>query len=152
MSSQQHQRIKQPSVEDEVDLNMCIPGLGENKIRPRVLGSSFFGYVADAYSPRTPCLPSERLMESPVTIPIYASNNGNLKSRYSFSRKYRLWKKLSSSHQNLKKMTSLETNLLILRYDKRSTLTGVRIFCFIRIPIDRFRFYVSTVSSAPVEL
>ena len=78
MSSQQHQRIKQqPSVEDEVDLNMCIPGLGENKIRPRVLGSSFFGYVADAYSPRTPCLPSERLMES-VIIPLHLSNNYDL--------------------------------------------------------------------------
>ncbi len=78
MSSQQHQRIKQqPSVEDEVDLNMCIPGLGENKIRPRVLGSSFFGYVADAYSPRTPCLPSERLMES-VIIPLHLSNNDDL--------------------------------------------------------------------------
>ena len=40
--------------------SMCIPGLGDNKPRPRVLGTSFFGYVPDAFSMKTPDLPSER--------------------------------------------------------------------------------------------
>ena len=39
---------------------MCIPGLGENRPRPRVLGAAFFGYVPDAFSMKTPDLPSER--------------------------------------------------------------------------------------------
>lgn len=37
-----------------------IPGLGEDKPVPRVLGASFFGYVPDAFSDKTPNLPSER--------------------------------------------------------------------------------------------
>lgn len=45
--------------------SMCIPGLGgpRNQPKPRVLGSSFFGYVADAYSMKTPTMPSERAAE-----------------------------------------------------------------------------------------
>jgi hypothetical protein len=41
---------------------MCIPGLGgqSNQPKPRVLGTSFFGYVPDAFSMKTPSLPSER--------------------------------------------------------------------------------------------
>ena len=43
---------------------MCIPGLGgpSNRPKPRVLGTSFFGYVPDAYSMKTPTMPSERAM------------------------------------------------------------------------------------------
>jgi len=37
---------------------MSIPGLGENKTRPRELGSCF-GYIPDAFSGRSPSLPSE---------------------------------------------------------------------------------------------
>jgi len=37
---------------------MCIPGLGENKHRPREIGSCF-GYIPDAFSGRSPSLPSE---------------------------------------------------------------------------------------------
>jgi len=45
----------------EADDFMIIPGLGENKPKSRVLGSSFFGYIPDAFSMKTPNLPSERI-------------------------------------------------------------------------------------------
>jgi len=41
-----------------------IPGLGENQIKPREIGS-FFGYIPDAFSGRSPCLPSE--VENPTS-------------------------------------------------------------------------------------
>ena len=37
-----------------------IPGLGEDRPKPRTLGTSFFGYVPDAFQEKTPFLPSER--------------------------------------------------------------------------------------------
>lgn len=45
---------------------MLIPGLGQNKPKARVLKSSFFGYVPDAFSMKTPILPSERI-STPVS-------------------------------------------------------------------------------------
>lgn len=44
---------------------MCIPGLGGpgNRPKPRVLGTSFFGYVPDAYSMKTPTMPSEKKLQ-----------------------------------------------------------------------------------------
>lgn len=48
--------------QDDPQFAMCIPGLGgqSNQPKPRVLGTSFFGYVPDAFSMKTPSLPSER--------------------------------------------------------------------------------------------
>ncbi|KAJ9579311.1 hypothetical protein L9F63_024581, partial [Diploptera punctata] len=37
-----------------------IPGLGDNKPQSRLLGKSFFGYVPDAFSMKTPEMPSEK--------------------------------------------------------------------------------------------
>jgi hypothetical protein len=37
-----------------------IPGLGDNKPQSRLLGKSFFGYVPDAFSMKTPAMPSEK--------------------------------------------------------------------------------------------
>ena len=37
-----------------------IPGLGDNKPQARLLGKSFFGYVPDAFSMKTPEMPSEK--------------------------------------------------------------------------------------------
>ena len=49
---------------------MCIPGLGQNKTKPRVLGTSFFGYVPDAFSMKTPNLPSEQKLNEPPPQPV----------------------------------------------------------------------------------
>jgi hypothetical protein len=57
------------SEEQDPHFAMCIPGLGgqSNQPKPRVLGTSFFGYVPDAFSMKTPSLPSEQSTQlSPV--------------------------------------------------------------------------------------
>ncbi|XP_046654492.1 dihydropyrimidinase-like isoform X4 [Daphnia pulicaria] len=63
---------RKPSEEEEcADLAMSIPGLGSqsNQPKPRVLGTSFFGYVPDAFSMKTPNLPSERSSQpSPPSV------------------------------------------------------------------------------------
>ena len=53
-----HQRTLE---EQNAQFSMCFPGLGGQSIqpKPRVLGTSFFGYVP-AFSMKTPSLPSER--------------------------------------------------------------------------------------------
>lgn len=53
---------KRNEEEEEDPHSMCIPGLGgsANRPKPRVLGTSFFGYVPDAFSMKTPTMPSER--------------------------------------------------------------------------------------------
>ena len=48
------------SSDNNNDSQMCIPGMGENKPRPRVLGTSFFGYVPDAFSNDGPDFPSAK--------------------------------------------------------------------------------------------
>ncbi|XP_037795502.1 dihydropyrimidinase-like [Penaeus monodon] len=53
-----HQQEK----DDEVP--QWIPGLGSDKPKPRTLGTSFFGYVPDAFVEKTPYLPSERTADS----------------------------------------------------------------------------------------
>jgi hypothetical protein len=54
-----HQRTLE---EKNAQFAMCIPGLGgqSNQPKPRVFGTSFFGYVPDEFSMKTPSLPSER--------------------------------------------------------------------------------------------
>ncbi|XP_066996811.1 dihydropyrimidinase isoform X2 [Anabrus simplex] len=42
------------------DAEGWIPGLGENRPQSRSLGKSFFGYVPDAFSMKTPEMPSEK--------------------------------------------------------------------------------------------
>ncbi len=63
---------RKPSEEEKcADLAMSIPGLGSqsNQPKPRVLGTSFFGYVPDAFSMKTPNLPSERSSQpSPPSV------------------------------------------------------------------------------------
>lgn len=56
--------------EEEDPHFMCIPGLGgpANRPKPRVLGTSFFGYVPDAYSMKSPSIPSERSSSPPPAI------------------------------------------------------------------------------------
>ncbi|GLG93626.1 Protein of unknown function [Gryllus bimaculatus] len=47
-------------VQTEEDKNAWIPGLGENRPQPRPLKNTFFGYVPDAFSMKTPEMPSEK--------------------------------------------------------------------------------------------
>lgn len=71
-------RRRQLEEEEEDPHSMCIPGLGgpSNRPKPRVLGTSFFGYVPDAYSMKTPMMPSER-----ATVESLAStDNSNIKT------------------------------------------------------------------------
>ncbi|XP_076041163.1 collapsin Response Mediator Protein isoform X3 [Oratosquilla oratoria] len=58
-----------------------IPGLGEDKPKPRTLGTSFFGYVPDAFVEKTPFMPSEKSAKAktpsdgvPATSPQYKSD------------------------------------------------------------------------------
>nr|XP_045597624.1 dihydropyrimidinase-like isoform X3 [Procambarus clarkii] len=46
--------------EKEEEAPQWIPGLGNDKPKPRTLGTSFFGYVPDAFAEKTPFLPSEK--------------------------------------------------------------------------------------------
>ncbi|XP_071528927.1 dihydropyrimidinase isoform X5 [Panulirus ornatus] len=59
-------RASQFQQEREDEAPQWIPGLGMDKPRPRTLGTSFFGYVPDAFAEKTPYLPSER---TPATTP-----------------------------------------------------------------------------------
>lgn len=45
-----------------------IPGLGADKPKPRTLGTSFFGYVPDAFVEKTPFLPSEKKATTPKDV------------------------------------------------------------------------------------
>ena len=49
--------------DDSTADSMCIPGIGgeANRPKPRMLGTSFFGYVPDAFAEKTPHMPSERM-------------------------------------------------------------------------------------------
>jgi hypothetical protein len=47
-----------------------IPGLGDNKPQSRLLGKSFFGYVPDAFSMKTPAMPSEKPSEKDSKVSI----------------------------------------------------------------------------------
>ncbi|XP_069694453.1 dihydropyrimidinase isoform X5 [Periplaneta americana] len=57
-----------------------IPGLGDNKPQARLLGKSFFGYVPDAFSMKTPEMPSEKSSQkdsretSAVSSPVTSSS------------------------------------------------------------------------------
>ncbi|XP_042229368.1 dihydropyrimidinase-like isoform X4 [Homarus americanus] len=53
-------RASQFQQEKEEDVPQWIPGLGNDKPKPRTLGTSFFGYVPDAFCEKTPFLPSEK--------------------------------------------------------------------------------------------
>lgn len=66
----------QSDEEENLDY-MCIPGLGQaaNQPKPRVLGTSFFGYVPDAFSEKTPSLPSERTGGNPQSLKQEKVNN-----------------------------------------------------------------------------
>ncbi|KAK8393367.1 hypothetical protein O3P69_013398 [Scylla paramamosain] len=52
--------------EKEDEVPQWIPGLGTDKPRPRTLGTSFFGYVPDAFVEKTPFLPSEKKATTPT--------------------------------------------------------------------------------------
>jgi hypothetical protein len=47
-----------------------IPGLGDNKPQSRLLGKSFFGYVPDAFSMKTPEMPSEKSSQKDSKVSI----------------------------------------------------------------------------------
>jgi len=47
-----------------------IPGLGDNKPQSRLLGKSFFGYVPDAFSMKTPAMPSEKSSQKGSAVSI----------------------------------------------------------------------------------
>jgi hypothetical protein len=49
-----------------------IPGLGDNKPQSRLLGKSFFGYVPDAFSMKTPEMPSEKSSQKGSKVSIYS--------------------------------------------------------------------------------
>ncbi|XP_068212830.1 dihydropyrimidinase isoform X2 [Palaemon carinicauda] len=53
-------RASRHQEEKDDDVPQWIPGLGQDKPKPRTLGTSFFGYVPDAFVEKTPYLPSEQ--------------------------------------------------------------------------------------------
>ncbi|XP_045110518.1 dihydropyrimidinase-like isoform X4 [Portunus trituberculatus] len=59
-------RASQFLQEKEDEVPQWIPGLGTDKPRPRTLGTSFFGYVPDAFVEKTPFLPSEKKATTPT--------------------------------------------------------------------------------------
>lgn len=58
-------RASQFLQEKEDEVPQWIPGLGADKPKPRTLGTSFFGYVPDAFVEKTPFLPSEKKATTP---------------------------------------------------------------------------------------
>ncbi|XP_066952633.1 dihydropyrimidinase isoform X1 [Macrobrachium rosenbergii] len=53
-------RASRHQEEKDDEVPQWIPGLGQDKPKPRTLGTSFFGYVPDAFVEKTPYLPSEQ--------------------------------------------------------------------------------------------
>jgi hypothetical protein len=66
-----------PKVDIDDDAGMTIPGLGEKKPTSRPLSYSFFGYVPDAYSERTPMMPSEGIKRVPHHLTGKEEKNGS---------------------------------------------------------------------------
>ncbi|KAK4286913.1 hypothetical protein Pmani_040003 [Petrolisthes manimaculis] len=60
-------RASQFLQEKEDEVPQWIPGLGNDKPKPRTLGTSFFGYVPDAFVEKTPYLPSEKTTTTTTT-------------------------------------------------------------------------------------
>ncbi|XP_050733590.1 dihydropyrimidinase-like isoform X6 [Eriocheir sinensis] len=61
-------RASQFLQEKEDEVPQWIPGLGADKPKPRTLGTSFFGYVPDAFVEKTPFLPSEKKATTPKDV------------------------------------------------------------------------------------
>jgi hypothetical protein len=62
-----------------------IPGLGDNKPQSRLLGKSFFGYVPDAFSMKTPEMPSEKSPQKVSKVSIYSVAGLAVKRVYFYS-------------------------------------------------------------------